>query len=90
MPIDNACEISQAKFAFDIEIDIQQNPCVAIHNLTSTQATDQIFLSSDKIISDQIIDANVDYSAENSIDLLSGFEVLLGRQFLAIMNGCDH
>jgi len=47
-------------------------------------------LGKSSIISDQIIDANVDYSAQNTIDLISAFEVILGRQFMALIAGCGN
>jgi len=89
MPIDNACEFSQSRFGFDIEVDIQQNPCVAIQNLMGTQTIDQDFIASDSIVSSQVIDANVNYSAANTIQLEQGFEVLIGKDFQAVLDGCD-
>ena len=87
-PITSPCSSPMSRFIVDFEIDIQPNPCASVFNLTGIQAVPADFEASGEIISDQVIDANVDYDSGTFIDLLAGFEVKLGRVFHAFIDGC--
>ena len=60
------------------------------NQLTGTQSTIADYETNGVIESDQIIDANVDYDSGTEIDLLSGFEVKLGKIFHAFIDGCGN
>jgi hypothetical protein len=71
------------------------DPCVdgyeAVNQLTGAQTTNAIYETDQGIDSDQVIDGaiNVEYDAGIDIDLLPGFEVKLGVEFEAYIDGCN-
>ena len=58
--------------------------------LTGTQSMDADFETDGIIESNQIIDANVIYDSGSQVELLSGFEVFVGRVFEAFIDGCGN
>ena len=60
--------------------------------LTGMQSIDADFETQTKIDSDQIINsgATVDYDATTEINLLAGFETILGVKFNAFIDGCGN
>lgn len=58
--------------------------------LTGTQSSPADFETDGIIESDQTIDADVIYDSATSIELLQGFEVLVGRVFDAFIDGCGN
>ena len=90
-PLTSACDQPpMSSFTFDLEVNIIQNDCSQSLSLNGTQAVNSVFESSGEILSEQIIDADVEYNAGNFIELIQGFEVKLGSIFYAIIEGCGN
>lgn len=72
-------------------VDLGCQPNFAgVNQLTGTQSVIADYETDGLIESNQIIDANVDYDSKIEIHLLSGFEVKLGREFHAFIDGCGN
>lgn len=71
-------------------VDCGVSDCLPTITLTGTETTTAIYQTSDRIISDQIIEATADleYDAANCIELNPGFETQLGAIFHAKIDGC--
>jgi hypothetical protein len=72
------------------EICITLPECEDELNLMGSINTDQYYSTDGIITSTQIIEdpANIDYNSGTEIDLLPGFEVKVGAQFNAFIDGC--
>lgn len=60
------------------------------NQLTGIQSVVADFETDGVLESDQTINANVDYDSGTEINLLAGFEVLIGKVFNAFIDGCGN